>query len=656
MMVPGPDRGLEHRDQLHAAAFRSAASGIAIVDADGVILDVNETYARMLRYGRDELIGKTISEITLADDLGATTDLREKALAGRGGLRLDKRYLRKDGEAVWGRVNLSVIEEQLGDSRLIVGVIENIDDLKRAEAALSESKAQTQSLVEGARYAIVTIDALGVITGWNENAEAIFGWPRDEVVGRRLSETIVPLELREAHEQGLRSYLETGSGTIIGRRTEMTGLHRDGHELPVEIAVAATREAGEPAFSAFIRDLSERRRAEQALRQSEERYRTLMENIPGAVYRCAYDEDWTMELISEEMTRITGYPASDFLGNAIRSFASVMHPDDIEAVQRRIDEAVAVGQPFVCEYRLIHRDGAERHIYEKGQPVLGPGGEVRWLDGVLFDISDRRAAEAERDRLLAAAETAREQLEAHNEELRKLDQLKDEFVALVSHELRTPLTSIIGYLDLVIAGEGGPVTDEQKQFLRIVKRNSDRLLRLVGDLLFVAQVDAGKLDLDLELVDLASVASDSVEAALPVAVARGIDLSLEPGQGAYLRGDRLRLAQLLDNLVSNAIKFTPAEGRVTVTVSTEDGRALLCVTDTGIGISELEQKRLFERFFRAEGAQRLAAPGTGLGLTISQAIARAHGGEISIRSREGAGTTFVVALPISGERGLRSAA
>jgi PAS domain S-box-containing protein len=643
------------RDQLLAAALRAAGCGIAIVDRNGIIVEVNGAYASMLGYRPDELVGHPIERFTHPGEVEATKELREGALQGGASRRLEKRYLHRNGATVWGRVNLSLLPGGADQEPFVVGVIENIDDLKRAEADLRASEARTQSLVEGARYAVVSMCAGGKITSWSENATAIFGWTAEEAIGRSLPETILPAPLHEAYERGMARHLEHGDGTIIGHRLELTAVRRDGAEIPIELAITPTGQPNASGFSAFVRDLSERRRAEQALRQSEGRFRTLIENIPGAVYRCGNDSDWTMELISDDITEITGYPASDFLGNCIRSYGNVIHPNDSAGVAAAVDAAVQARKPFICEYRVVRSDGAERWVYEKGQPVFGSDGSVRWLDGVIFDVTDRKVAEAERDGLLAAeraaraeAEAAREQLEAQNDELRKLDRLKDEFVALVSHELRTPLTSIMGYLDLVAAGEAGPVTDNQTRFLEVASRNASRLLTVVGDLLFIAQVDAGRLDLDLGLVDLGGVAQDSVEAARLAAAARGVTIGLEAAGSTYLRGDRLRLAQLLDNLVSNAIKFTPHGGCVTVAVSLAGGEARVTVSDTGIGIAEDEQAQLFEPFFRASGAQRLAVPGTGLGLTISKAIVEAHGGTIAVDSREGEGTTFTLVLPTRG--------
>lgn len=237
-------------------------------------------------------------------------------------------------------------------------------------------------------------------------------------------------------------------------------------------------------------------------------------------------------------------------------------------------------------------------------------------------------------------------LKLQNDRLRELDAMKDDFVASVSHELRTPLTSIRGYLDLVREGEAGDLTADQDRFLAIVDRNAERLLRVVGDLLLVARVDAGKLDLELTYLDLRNVAEDAVEAARPDATVKEVALRVTGDALPALLGDQARLSQVVDNLVSNALKFTPPGGSIQVRAFADKGRAVLEVSDTGIGVPEEEQERLFERFFRASAASEQAIQGTGLGLTIVRAITEAHGGAISVQSEQGVGTTVRVELPL----------
>jgi signal transduction histidine kinase len=230
---------------------------------------------------------------------------------------------------------------------------------------------------------------------------------------------------------------------------------------------------------------------------------------------------------------------------------------------------------------------------------------------------------------------------------RELDRLKDEFVATVSHELRTPLTSMMGFLEMLREGEAGDLLPEQERFLSIVHRSSERLQRLVGDLLFVARLDAGGLQLHLQdAVPLDEVVAEAVEAAGADARSHDVHLQLERNGTVAVRGDRERLGQLVSNLISNAVKFTPPGGSVTARVFAENGHGIVEVEDTGIGIPKAEQERLFQRFFRASTATEQAIPGTGLGLAITKAIAEAHDGQITYRSTPGEGTTFRLELPL----------
>ena len=231
------------------------------------------------------------------------------------------------------------------------------------------------------------------------------------------------------------------------------------------------------------------------------------------------------------------------------------------------------------------------------------------------------------------------------EQARELMRLRDEFVATVSHELRTPLTSIMGYLELISDDSFAARTPEQENFLGVVQRNAERLMRLVSDLLLVAEAKDRELDLDVHDVDLQRLVTECVEAAKPAADAKRIELTVDHGAPAQLKGDPLRLAQLMDNLVSNAIKFTPQGGRVSVKTGSRGGQTLLEVTDSGNGISDADQLQLFNPFFRTQSATAQAIPGTGLGLTITKAIVDAHKGSIDVRSIVGRGTTFNVLLP-----------
>jgi signal transduction histidine kinase len=247
----------------------------------------------------------------------------------------------------------------------------------------------------------------------------------------------------------------------------------------------------------------------------------------------------------------------------------------------------------------------------------------------------------------AESEQAQRLLEAQNERLREADRLKDEFVALISHDLRTPLTSIMGYVELSLDDDLDVALDpERRGYLEVVSRSSYRLLRLVDDLLFVARLQSGRLELNATRLDLNEVARQAAEEASGRADAKDLELVVDVNGPVPVDADRGRMFQLLDNLISNAIKFTPDRGRVEIRVAREDG-AVLEVCDTGIGFTQAEAVRVFERFYRTENALARQVPGTGLGLFIAHAITDAHGGRISAHPREGGGAVFRVELPLA---------
>ncbi|HEV2592086.1 MAG TPA: ATP-binding protein [Gaiellaceae bacterium] len=226
-------------------------------------------------------------------------------------------------------------------------------------------------------------------------------------------------------------------------------------------------------------------------------------------------------------------------------------------------------------------------------------------------------------------------------QLRQLDRMKDEFLSLVSHELRTPLTSIRGYVELL--PEDAPLSPTQSRFVEVIQRNVTRLATLVEDLLFVARLDEGRVQLTEASVDVAELLRQAADTAQPMATGRNVGLTVDARPVPAVRADRERLAQMIDNLVANAVKFTPEGGTVTLRAHDGDGQVHVEIADTGIGIPPDELERLFERFFRASTA-REEMPGTGLGLAISQSIAEAHGTRLEVESEVGRGTTFSFSL------------
>jgi signal transduction histidine kinase/integral membrane sensor domain MASE1 len=325
---------------------------------------------------------------------------------------------------------------------------------------------------------------------------------------------------------------------------------------------------------------------------------------------------------SDEMYRIYGLDPERF-GASYEAFLAQVHPDDRETAETVVGAALADPGRFDFHHRIVRTDGAVRILHARGDVVVGDDGTPVQMFGTGQDVTER-----ERDK-------------------READRLKDEFFALVSHELKTPLSSIKGYVELLLEGSGGAEANAKaREFLATIERNTGRLERLVGDLLFAAQVQSGEFGLNPEIVDLGKLVAQCVAAAESQAAERTTELALDREPGCRCAGDPDRLAQLFDNLISNALQYTPYGGRVEVTVASRGDTAVVRIRDTGIGMTPADRERVYERFFRARGATEQSVPGVGLGLPIARAIAEAHNGRIDIESRKGLGSTVRVELPL----------
>ena len=372
--------------------------------------------------------------------------------------------------------------------------------------------------------------------------------------------------------------------------------------------------------------------ASNLLRQSAD----LMASVIDAVTEQAIvgtDEDGNIDVFNKGAEKMFERPAHEVIG---RSLIAVLDDTDNHSAAAgfvSLRESARSGGAQFRDYAHRSADGRESTLHLAVTARRDADGE---LDGLLFVVTD---------------------ITAEREESR----LKDEFIGLISHELRTPLSSILGYLELVTDDEDNPLSAQQRSYLATVERNAQRLLRLVGDLLFTAQVEAGKLTIDARTLDLRSVVSAAVESLRPSATAAGVTLALfVPDDPIPVNGDATRLGQGCDNLVSNAIKFSRRGGRVAVSATIdhdtdeEDVRptARISVSDNGVGIPAEEVDRLFSRFFRASTATANAVPGVGLGLVITKAIAEAHQGRIRVASAVGQGTTFSLELPLTGHEAI----
>jgi signal transduction histidine kinase len=496
----------------------------------------------------------------------------------------------------------------------------DISNQARVPAPPEQDQGQPRLVLRFALYTGVVLLAAGLAIAWLVNRE---------VAGR--AEGTVKNQARAVAEANLRSELRAedfAAPVSPGRRTTLDEIFRKSVLIPGAVGGRLIGRNGTITYAARHELIGTKvgRRAE------------LSQVLGGAVKaRVTHAATWR----GEETMKVYRVVAPVRLTRSPAPIGAVMLDQDYRVVDVSVGDARGP-LAAILAFALLA-------LYISLFPIL------RRVTREL-EARNRRLAEhaRERDRLLegeraarAEAETAQRLLAGQNERLLELDELKDEFISLVSHELRTPLTSIRGYLELLL--DGG-LDAEQRSYLGIIDRNSNRLLGLVSDLLLLTQIEAGELVFDFGPVDLEEIVQECIETSSPAAEASDIQLVMSTDEVPLVRGHRVRLVQVLDNLISNALKFTPSGGRVEVRLSAADGSAVIEVQDTGLGISDNEQQQLFEPFFRSSQARKNQIPGSGLGLTISKAIVERHGGRIELESSEGVGTTVRVRLPLSSEK------
>jgi PAS domain S-box-containing protein len=498
---------------------------------------------------------------------------------------------------------------------------------------LSRSEAWMRALLTTTVDGVVTVGGDGTILEFNASAERIYGWKRDEIVGQHIR---VLIGNEEASAQaGLLRALETGEITASAQSADVTGRRKDGSIVPVRRAVGHARLDDRDLFVCFITDISERRSMEQALRASEQQFRSLIGNIPGISYRSLLEGDRPLVFISDAVERITGYPGSDFIAPqpgvpARRSFDALIHAADRMRVMNAISEALLEDRPYLVEYRLLHADGSVRWLWENGTGVRNDAGEPAWLDGVILDITERREIE---DALRLAKEHAEQAAAA-----------RASFVANMSHEIRTPMNSILGFTDVLLDGELAP---EQRRHLDTIRSAGRSLLRLLNEILDTAKLEKGAVELEQNDYNLLSLIDELSSTLAANARAKGLhlDIHYDPALPTCLRGDELRVRQVLTNLLDNAIKFTE-KGSVTLRAELQGEQLHFEVRDTGIGIAPARLQAIFDPFTQADASMTRRFGGTGLGTTISKQLVELMGGRIWAESEEGRGTVFHVVLPL----------
>jgi PAS domain S-box-containing protein len=639
-----------------AALLEQAPDGIFIADLDGRLAEVNSTGCRMLGYACEELVGKTIVDVLVPEDVERLVAARKLLLDGADHVAAWT-LVRKDGT----RLSVEVSAKLFSDGRL-QGVVRDTSERHRAEQALRASEAKFSGLVSIAADAIISIDDEERIVIFNEGAEQIFGWKRQDILGKPLH-LLIPERSRAAHRQHVQDFAAGSSKSRkMGERLELSGLRANGVEFPAEAAISKFDVGGTRLFTVVLRDISERTRA-----VAEER---LLSDVSMILASTLDYEEILAKLAALVVGSLCDCCMVDLVANGHVRSLTVVHRDPGKAAVARalaqmpVDRrrphlsstALEERRPTLVtevtpEYLAANTQSGEhlRALRELGATSLMSLPLVAHdrVLGALILVNTTRRYES-RDLVFAQELAHRASLAVENARLYRSAQrataARDDVLGVVAHDLRNPLNTILLQADLLglSAREAeGPARAPAD----VIRNAAMRMNRLIQDLLDVASLDEGHLAIARDRVGSRDVVRDAVDAASPVAARSSLALSIEITTDLPdTWGDRGRILQVLDNLIGNAIKFTPSGGRITVGAAPRPGEVLFWVEDTGAGISAECAPHLFDRFWQADQADRR---GAGLGLAIAKGIVDAHGGRIWVESAIGIGTTFCFTIPVA---------
>lgn len=470
-------------------------------------------------------------------------------------------------------------------------------------------RAIVETVVDG----IITISDKGIIETVNPATENLFGYTALEMLGHNIS-MLMPEPYSSEHDQYISNFLRSGEAKVIGKDRELVGQRKDGSTFAMELAVNAMKVADQRKFTGIVRDISARKTMENNLRASETRVRAILDTVLDSII--TINSRGNIETINPATVDLFGYTPEELKGKNIRKLMPEPYNSNHDSY---LDNYNATGDKKIIgkdrEVMGRRKDGSTFPM-ELAVNEMQLEGQTMFT-GVIRDISERK----------------------------RIDKLRQNFIATVSHELRTPLTSIRGSLGLLNSEK---ILNDKKTMLNllsIAEANTFRLLVLINDLLDFQKIQAGKMEYNFAEIDLLHLISSSVEECQHYAQDYNVKIAIsEVGKNQTIYGDIFRLAQVLANLLSNAIKFSPAESYVEIGVIDVDDHIKIYVKDKGNGIPEEFRSRIFSEFSQSDNSNTRQFSGTGLGLSISKAIVDEHGGSIYFESTIGTGTTFYVEL------------
>jgi len=481
--------------------------------------------------------------------------------------------------------------------------------------------------------AIICIDTEGIITFWNPQAEHVFGWKQEEVMGKKLSNIIIPEAYRSMHDHGMEQYKVTGKGPALNVLLELSAINREGVSFPIELTVLPIQQDNEAFFCAFIRDITERKKAETATRRSNERYELVAKATSDAIW------DWDMRTgvvvrSGDGLHKLFGYDTA--IASSDNDFwRKHVHADDINGVIERREQMLQriTDHYWEDEYRFERKDGSYAHVYDRGYVIRNKEGKAIRMIGSTQDISALKRSEQQLQELNTVLEKRASELARSNNELER-------FAYVASHDLQEPLRMVSSFLQLLDKQYTAKLDDKAREYINFAVGGAERMKRLILDLLSYSRVST--VTEQFQPVDMNAVVQHVLQIFESRFEKEGITLTTD--RLPVVKGNTSQLQQLFQNLVGNAIKYkSERPPLIEIGCLEEENRFVFFIKDNGIGINPKYFEKIFVVFQRLHPVNNYS--GTGIGLAICKKIVECHQGEIWVESEEGKGSTFFFSMP-----------
>jgi PAS domain S-box-containing protein len=626
------------------AIYEGSSIGIIVVNKDGYPLSANAAFTGMIGYSEDELKQMPFRDFTHPEDVNQNLGLFEQLHNGEiNYYQMDKRYIRKDGGVVWTRLTVSPMDDAAYGELISVALVEDISERREAEAALRESETRFRAIFEEASIGIVLFAPDGYPLSINPAVQRMLGYSETELLQSRFREFTYSDDIPQTVDR----FQRLQAGEFNHYRMDKRYIRKDGEVVWTQLQVSAIGSPGPQPQGlmtvALIEDITQRKLAEERLRNSEAHNAALLGAMPDLMFLLD-NEGVYLDYHAPEPAKLFATPET-FIG---KSVFDVMPHTMREPLQHAFKRALDTREIVIFEYP----SPSDYSISFYEARILAFGDDKILI--ISRDITERKQAESaiqEMNSELERRVTDRTaQLAAANERLTELDRLKSKFIADVSHELRTPLAVLNTRVYLLENG----LPEKKAEYLIGLREQIQRLIQFVNTVLDLSRLELGKGRITFEAVNLSEVVDQVTDALAPRAEANGLRLIVQcEGEMPPVRGEFNQLAQVATNLVANAINYT-ANGRIEVITRLVDNQVCLLVKDTGMGIAADDLPHLFERFYRGDRAGQTQIAGSGLGLSIVKEIVDLHGGTIEVESEVGRGSTFKVLLPQWEQEGVES--